>query len=102
MGKTNEPSTGQQLGAALALLVIDLMVIAWLTYGYGMAGWAEAYESDTNGPSSASHTASQAAWLLAGTAALTGGPLLALRWRISGTVQLIVLGGTAALFASAT
>ncbi|MFI5855878.1 hypothetical protein [Streptomyces parvulus] len=100
MGKTNEPSTGQQLGAALALLVIDLMVIAWLTYGYGMAGWADAYESDTTGPSDASRTASQAAWLLAGAAALSGGTLLALRWRIPGTVQLIVLGGTAALFAS--
>ncbi|GAB2821373.1 hypothetical protein GCM10027073_60470 [Streptomyces chlorus] len=101
MRQANEPSTGQQIGASVALLVIDLMVIAWMVYGYGIAGWADSYESDSASPSSASQVASQASWLLGGGAVLTGGGLLALGWRIPGVVQLVVLGGGAALFSSA-
>ncbi|MFC8143770.1 hypothetical protein ACFUKV_18820 [Streptomyces paradoxus] len=82
------------------LLVIDFMVIAWMVYGYGIAGWADGYESDGVVPASASRAASQAAWLLGGGAVLTGGGLLALGWRIPGVVQLVVLGGGAAHFSS--
>ncbi|MGW1539386.1 hypothetical protein ACWCPM_03690 [Streptomyces sp. NPDC002309] len=98
MGQAKEPSTSQQIGVSVALLVIDLMVIAWVMYGYGLAGWADSYQSDS--PSSASRVASQASWLLGGGAVLTGGGLLALGWRIPGVVQLVVLGGGAALFSS--
>lgn len=100
MGQAKEPSTGQQIGVSVALLVIDLMVIAWAVYGYGIAGWADSYESDSVNPSSASRAASQASWLLGGGAVLTGGGLLALGWRISGIVQLVVLGAGALLLSS--
>lgn len=40
----SEPSTGRQVGVSMALLVIDLMVIAWLLFRYGMAGWADGYD----------------------------------------------------------
>jgi hypothetical protein len=100
MRQTNEPSTGQQIGVSVALLVIDFMLIAWSVYGVGMAGWADSYESDGVVPSSASRAASQALWLLGGGAVLTGGGLLALGWRIPGVVQLVVLGGGAVLVSS--
>ncbi|MEU0739511.1 hypothetical protein [Streptomyces sp. NPDC006134] len=101
MGQANEPSTGQQIGVSVALLVIDFLVIAWTVYSYGIAGWADSYDSDSASPSSASGVASQASWLLVGGAVVTGGGLLALGWRIPGIVQLVVLGGAAALFSSA-
>lgn len=82
------------------LLVIDFVVIAWMVYGYGMAGWADGYESDGVVPTGATQAASTAAWLLGGGAVLTGGGLLALGWRIPGVVQLVVLGGGAAYFSS--
>ncbi|MGW0865615.1 hypothetical protein [Streptomyces koelreuteriae] len=84
----------------MALLVIDFMVIAWSVYGYGIAGWADSYESDGVRPTSASRAASHAAWLLGGGAVLTGGGLLALGLRIPGVVQLVVLGGGAVYFSS--
>ncbi|WP_234310826.1 hypothetical protein [Streptomyces sp. NRRL S-474] len=84
----------------MALLVIDFLVIAWMVYGYGMAGWADSYESDGVSPSSASEAASKASWILGCGAVLTGGGLLALGWRIPGVVQLVVLGGGAVQFAS--
>ncbi|MEU3931225.1 hypothetical protein AB0E85_04095 [Streptomyces sp. NPDC029044] len=82
------------------LLVIDFLVIALMVYGYGMAGWADGYESDGVMPTAASQAASEAAWLLGGGAVLTGGGLLAVGWRIPGVVQLVVLGVAAASFSS--
>lgn len=96
----NEPSTGRQIGVSLALLVVDFMLIAWSVYSVGMAGWADSYESDGVVPTGASRAASEALWLLCGGAVLTGGGLLALGWRIPGTVQLLVLGGGALLVSS--
>ncbi len=93
----NAPTTGQQIGAGTALLIIDLMVIAWLVFAYGMAGWADGYDSG-NTPS-APGQASQGMWILISGAVVTGGALLALRWRITALVQLIVLGTGAALLA---
>jgi hypothetical protein len=83
-----------------ALLVVDLVVIAWLLYGYGMTGWADSFD-DVNAPD-APQAARQAMWLLAGGAVVTGGGLLALRWRISGILQLLVLGCGAGAFALLT
>ncbi|MGW0916178.1 hypothetical protein ACWD1Z_31235 [Streptomyces sp. NPDC002784] len=100
MRRANEPSTGQQIGVSVALLVIDFMLIAWSVYGVGMAVWADSYESDGVVPLSASRAASQALWLLGGGAVLTGGGLLALGWRVPGIVQLVVLGGGAVLVSS--
>ncbi|WP_237408009.1 DUF6234 family protein [Streptomyces sp. M2CJ-2] len=96
MKRTSRPSVGQQVGVGAALLLIDLMVIAWLLYGYGVTGWADSY--DAPDPPDAPRVARQAMWLLAGGAVVTGGGLLALGWRISGTVQLLLLGGGAGLF----
>ncbi|WP_255311000.1 DUF6234 family protein [Streptomyces viridosporus] len=100
MRRESRPSTGRQAGVAAALLLIDLMVIAWLLYGYGMTGWADGY--DTSNPPDAPRAARQAMWFLTGGAALTGGGLLVLGWRIPGTLQLLLLGGAATLFASFT
>lgn len=93
----SEPSTGQQVGISLALLVVDLMVIAWLVYGYGMTGWADSY--DSGDPPNAPKEALRGMWILVGGGVVTGGGLLALRWRIPGVVQLVVLGVGAGLFA---
>ncbi|MFD8592941.1 hypothetical protein ACFV1B_25905 [Streptomyces sp. NPDC059637] len=92
--RTGGPSAGRQAGVAAVLLLIDLMVIAWLLYGYGITGWADNYD-DANAP----EAALRATWILAGGAAVTGGGLLASRWRVPGAVQLLVLGGGAAMFA---
>ncbi|WP_437015841.1 hypothetical protein [Streptomyces sp. enrichment culture] len=94
----SKPPTGPQVGVGIALFVIDLLVFAWLLYGYGISGWADGHNGgDTP---QAPGFARRAMWFLAGGAAVTGGGLLALRWRIPGTVQLLVLGGGALLFAS--
>ncbi|MGW3684445.1 hypothetical protein [Streptomyces prasinus] len=100
MRRANEPSTGQQIGMSVALLVLDFMLIAWSVYGVGMAGWADSYESDGVAPSSVSQAVSQTWWLLGGGAVLTGGGLLALGRRIPGIVQLVVLGGGMMLVSS--
>ncbi|MEU1849529.1 hypothetical protein ABZ499_09700 [Streptomyces sp. NPDC019990] len=100
MRQAKGPSSGQQIGVSVILLVIDFMVIAWVVYGYGISGWADSYESDSADATSASRAAGQTAWLLGGGAVLTGGGLLALGWRIPGVVQLVVLGGGALQFSS--
>jgi hypothetical protein len=100
MRRTNEPSTGRQVGVGVALLVIDFVLIAWSVHGVGTAGRADSHESDGVAPSSASRAASQAWWLLGGGAVLTGGGPLAPGRRIPGIVQLFALGGGAALVSS--
>ncbi|MBT2876025.1 hypothetical protein HET67_32075 [Streptomyces sp. McG7] len=96
MRQADGPSTGRQIGVSVALLVIDLMFVAWAVFAVGMEGWADSFESD-GVPPGAPRVASQAAWLLGGSAVLTGCGLLALRWRIPGILQLVVLGFGAAL-----
>ncbi|MER6157860.1 DUF6234 family protein [Streptomyces sp. NPDC001868] len=98
MSRESGPSTGRQVGVGVALLIIDLMVIAWLVFAYGMTGWADAY--DSGNPPSAPKEALRGMWILTGCAVVTGGALLALRWRIPGIVQLVVLGAGALLLAS--
>ncbi|MFF3578397.1 DUF6112 family protein [Streptomyces mirabilis] len=93
----SEPSTGQQIGVSVALLVLDLMVIAWLVYAYGVTGWADAF--DQGNPPSAPKEARRGMWILVGGAVVTGCGLLALRWHIPGIVQLVVLGAGAGLLA---
>lgn len=98
MRSEGEPTTGAQLGVSVALLFIDLMVIAWLVIiQYGMAGWADSYNGGA--PPSAPKEALRGMWLLAGGAVITGGGLLALSWRLPGIVQLVVLGAGAVLLA---
>ncbi|MET9865858.1 hypothetical protein ABZZ16_06565 [Streptomyces sp. NPDC006386] len=88
----------------MALLVIDLMVIAWMVFAVGMEGWADSYESASASASAsasgASSVASQASLILMGGAVFTGGGLLALGWRIPGVVQVVVLMGGAVLVSS--
>jgi hypothetical protein len=94
----SRPSTGRQTGVAAALLVIDLIVIAYLWLRYGMTGWADSY--DPVNPPRAPKEALRGMWFLVGGAVVTGGGLLTLRWRIPGTLQLVVLGVAAGLLAS--
>ncbi|MGW4994899.1 hypothetical protein ACWEQ3_46205 [Streptomyces mirabilis] len=98
MERGSEPSTGQQVGVSLALLILDLMVIAWLVFRYGMTGWADSH--DQGNLPRAPKMAWQGMWLLVGGAVVTGGGLLALRWRTPGIMQLIVLGVGAGLLAA--
>ncbi|MFD8257071.1 hypothetical protein [Streptomyces werraensis] len=93
----DEPSTGPQTGVGVALLLVDLMLVAGSVYCVGTAGRADSYESAGVAASGAPEVAAQAMWLLGGSAVLTGGGLLALGWRIPGIVQLVVLGVGAAL-----
>ncbi|MFV8183956.1 DUF6234 family protein [Streptomyces sp. AF1B] len=93
-----DPSTGEQVGVSVALLVIDLMVVAYLLFiRYGMTGWADGY--DSGNPPEAPGEALRGMWLLAGGAVVSGGGLLVLGWRIPGVVQLVVLGTGAGLLA---
>lgn len=93
-----EPSIGEQVGVSVALLVIDLMVIAWLVIiQYGVSSWADNYNGGN--PPSAPKEALRGMWLLAAGALVTGGGLLALGWRVPGLVQLVVLGAGAGLLA---
>ncbi|MEV5428146.1 DUF6234 family protein [Streptomyces sp. NPDC052701] len=97
MKSVGRPSAGRQAGVGAVLFLVDLMVIAWLLYGYGMTGWADGY--DQSNPPDAPRAARQAMWFLTGGAVVTGGGLLALGWRVPGTVQLLLLGGGAGAFA---
>ena len=90
-------SMGGQAGAGVVLIVVDVVVIAWLLYGYGLTGWADAF-AERSAPQ-APQIARQAMWILAGGAVVTGGCLLVLRRRLAGIVQLLVLGGGAGVFA---
>ncbi|MET8940274.1 DUF6234 family protein [Streptomyces rubiginosohelvolus] len=91
-----EPSIGEQVGVSVALLVVDLMVIAWLVIiQYGVSCWADNYNGGN--PPSASKEALRGMWLLAAGALVTGGGLLALGWRTPGLVQLVALGVGAGL-----
>ncbi|MEU2129007.1 DUF6234 family protein [Streptomyces sp. NPDC018352] len=91
------PSAGRQIAAGAALLLIDLTVIAWLVFSHGMTGWADAY--DSGNPPDAPGEALRGMWILFGGAVITGGGLLLLRWRITGIVQLVVLGAGSWLLA---
>ncbi|MFF7360230.1 DUF6234 family protein [Streptomyces sp. NPDC008125] len=97
MGQSR-PSTGQQAGISVVLFVLDLIVIGWLLFRYGMTGWADS--ADDGNPPDAPHEAVRATWTLFGAAIVTGGGFHLLRWRTCGTVQLLVLGAGAALLAS--
>ncbi|MER5469278.1 hypothetical protein ABZX90_20520 [Streptomyces sp. NPDC002935] len=98
MERGSGPSSGLQVVIGALLLVVDLLVIAWLLYGYGITGWADSYD-EGNAPE-APGVAWQGMWILVGGAVVTGGGLLALRLRITGSVQLIVLGIGALMFHS--
>ncbi|WP_244291545.1 DUF6234 family protein [Streptomyces subrutilus] len=82
----------------MALLIPDLMAIAWLVFGYGMAGWADGYDQDS--VPGAPKVAWQGMWILVGGAVITGGGFLALRWRVTGIMQALVLGIGAGLLAA--
>ncbi|MFD6528600.1 DUF6234 family protein [Streptomyces sp. NPDC060184] len=92
------PSTGEQAAISVLLFVVDLIVIGWLVFRYGMTGWADSY--DAGNPPDAPHEAVRATWLLFTAAVVTGGGFHLLRWRTCGTVQLLVLGAGATLLAS--
>ncbi|MET8829381.1 hypothetical protein ABZX40_26000 [Streptomyces sp. NPDC004610] len=96
-GRRRGPSGGAQAAACAALLPLDALLIAWLWLRWGITGWGDAYDPDN--PAEAPRLARQAMWILLGGAGLTGGGLLALRWRAPGVLQLIVLGGAGALAA---
>ncbi|MFF3415359.1 hypothetical protein ACFYW9_11745 [Streptomyces sp. NPDC002698] len=88
MKRGKEPSTGRQVVIGTALLVSDIVVIVGLLFGYGFAGWSD----DGSDAVEAQMFARRTTWCLAVGAVVTGGGLLALRWRIPSAVQIIVLG----------
>ncbi|MEU9336349.1 hypothetical protein AB0D49_24720 [Streptomyces sp. NPDC048290] len=97
-GRRRGPSGAAQAVACVALLCLDLLVVAWMWLAWGVTGWSDSYDPDNR--ADAPGVAQQAMWLLFGGAALSGGGLLALRWRAPGVLQLIVLGGAGAVAGS--
>ncbi|WP_159106669.1 hypothetical protein [Streptomyces rishiriensis] len=88
MQRRSTPYVGAQVMIGILLLAIDLVYIVGLWYWCGLGG-------STDDGSIAPETqmlAQRIMWYLACGAVVTGGGLLALRWRIPGAVQLIVLG----------
>lgn len=100
MPQRNRLSTGGQVAVTVGLLVADLVAIGFLSYRYAITGWADSFDPD--GHPEAPHVVWQAMWFLTAAAALSGGGLLALGWRIPGVAQLLVLGFGAAAFALLT
>jgi hypothetical protein len=82
-------TTGRQVGVSLALLILDLMVIGWLVFRYGMTGWADGHDQ-VNLPG-APKMAWLGMWLLVGGALVTGGGLFVLWWRGPAITQLLAL-----------
>ncbi|WP_066931390.1 DUF6234 family protein [Streptomyces sp. NBRC 110611] len=96
-GKTG-PSRGTDIGVAIALLVLDILLVGWLLYGYGITGWADGYSP--NREPEAPDVARTAIWILLGGSVVSGGGLLYLRCWVAGVTQFLVLGAGAMLFAS--
>jgi hypothetical protein len=88
MQRRSTPYVGAQVMIGLLMLAIDLVYIVGLWYWCGLAGSTD----DGSMAPEAQMLAQRIMWYLACGAVVTGGGLLALRWRIPGTVQLIVLG----------
>ncbi|MFD3475881.1 hypothetical protein [Streptomyces sp. NPDC058695] len=93
----SEPSTLRQIAVAVVLLIVDLAVIAWFLWSYSWIGWKDGWNPQ-NAPE-APRVAWRAVWILGVAAVVTGGGLFALGWRISGVVQLSVLGIGVLIFA---
>ncbi|MET7943360.1 hypothetical protein [Streptomyces sp. NPDC005302] len=72
----------------ILLLAIDLVYMVGLWYWCGLAGSID----DGIVAPEVQMLAQRMMWYLTCGAVVTGGGLLALRWRIPGTVQLVVLG----------
>ena len=81
------------------MLVCDVMLVGWLWYGLAMTTWADSFSDRES--SEAREAARQAAWVCGGAALLLGSGFLALRFRVTGVVQVLVLGGAAGLFLTA-
>lgn len=100
MTRREGPSKRGDVGITVMMLLLDCLIVGWFLYAVGITGWADSYSPD--GEPEAPGAAREAMWFLLAATVITGGGLLALRARIAGTVQLIVLGGCAALFAVAS
>ncbi|WP_406100862.1 hypothetical protein OG698_01105 [Streptomyces sp. NBC_01003] len=92
----SEPSALRQIAVAVVLLIVDMAVIAWFLWSYAWIGWRDGWNPQD--VPEAPRVAWRAVWILVGAAVVTGVGLVALRWRISGAVQLSVLGIGALLF----
>lgn len=95
--RMSEPSALRQIAVAVVLLIADLAVIAWFLWSCSWTGWRDNWNPQD--VPEAPRIAWRAVWILAGAAAVTGVGLVALRWRISGVVQLSVLGVGVVIFA---
>ncbi|MFI8793396.1 hypothetical protein [Streptomyces sp. NPDC055105] len=92
----SEPSALRQIAVVVVLLIIDLAAIAWFLWSYAWIGWRDGWNPQDVPESS--RGAWRAVWILAASAVVTGGGLLALRWRIPGAVQLSVLSAAVVVF----
>ncbi|WP_340561745.1 hypothetical protein [Streptomyces sp. GSL17-111] len=94
----HEPSTGQKAAAVVLLLLADLFVVGCLLWGYLWTGWGDGWNEGH--PPEAPRLAREFMWYLAGSAVVTAGALIAFGRGAYAAVQLVVLGGGAALFAA--
>ncbi|MGQ4485429.1 DUF6234 family protein [Streptomyces sp. 372A] len=93
-----EPSKGFQVAAGCVWLVVDVALIGCLLFRYGMTGWADGYDDPVN-PPAAPAEARRAAWIVLGTAVVSGGFLLLRHYWVTGVLQLLLLGAGAGVFA---
>ncbi|MEU2021508.1 DUF6234 family protein [Streptomyces sp. NPDC016469] len=92
-----EPSKGFQIAAGCVWLLVDAVLTACLLFRYGMSGWADAYDDPVNAPAAPAE-ARRAAWILLGTAVVSGGFLLVRHYWVTGVLQLLLLGAGAGMF----
>ncbi|MEN1883863.1 hypothetical protein [Streptomyces mirabilis] len=89
------PSVWLDLGLAIALLPVSVMLIAWLGMHVMFSG------DDFGSPGIRTAQAGRrGAWSCGCAAVVAGGGLMGLRLWIAGSVHLLVLGAAAVLFAS--
>ncbi|MGW2472643.1 hypothetical protein [Streptomyces sp. NPDC001665] len=97
--QNDEPAKGFQVAAGCVWLIVDVALIGYLLFRYGMTGWSESYDDPVHAPAAPAE-ARRAAWIVLGTAVVSGGFLLLRRYWVTAFLQILLTGAAAAMFAS--
>ncbi len=93
-----EPSKGFQAAAGCVWLIVDVALVGYLLFRYGMTGWSDGCDDPVNAPAAPAE-ARRAAWIVLGTAIVSGGFLLLRRYWVTAVLQLLLTGAAAGMFA---
>ncbi|WP_239079730.1 DUF6234 family protein [Streptomyces sp. SID7909] len=93
-----EPSKGFQVAAGCVSLIVNVALVGYLLFRYGMTGWSDSYDDPVNAPAAPAE-ARRAAWIVLGTAVVSGGFLLLRRYWVTAVLQLLFTGAAAGMFA---